>query len=398
MRRLFSVLFAIGVAGASCNGTTGDALISFTPYASGASGAGNPFIYTFVSGAREIKYSIQLTSASMYLGAVYFDESPPSTSFDSTECNTDDVFAAQVPGGVLVNLLSTAPQEFSVYGNGSADVALSWDLWLVDGDVNEQTTSPTATVTGTATLVSDPTQVFGFGAVVTINTGQSGVGARGASSSDPALPGADPICKQRILQLGGIHLGFYQGGTLHVTIDPRAWFAATDAIDFSNLLPTSNMECQLDTGSTDYYESFGPCDASGACPNGLMCNLYTASGNPSCVQPCGFTPPICPAGYVCNNADNNCIPEYCIPDTSWATCTLASASGTGSGTGSGSGTGTSSGSGSGSGSSSDVLLPSPTCTAAEEAASNAAGNGLFLGIEGGGAAAYSATYSGQSND
>jgi len=251
MRRPLSrllLLVAAGLAGASCTGTTGDALITFTPYAAGVPGADQPFT---VGG-----YSIRLTSASMYIGAVYFDESPPSTGFDAPACTASDIFAAQVPGGVQVNLLSTQPQEFSVYGSGSADVALSWDLWLWDGgsnnnpnnDININTSYiPTATLTGTATLLSDPSRVYSFGAIVEINPGTSGdtAGARGMPISNAALPGQYPICKDRILQIGGIDLAFYQAGTLLVTVDPRAWFAATVGIDFSNLEPWDTPQCQL---------------------------------------------------------------------------------------------------------------------------------------------------------
>src|SRR5580658_6746215 len=110
MRRLLSLLVALCAALVACGfGTTGDALVTFTPYAAGAAGADQPFSVG--------DYTVQFTSASMYIGAVYFDESPPSTGFDAPACTASDIFAAQVPGGVTVNLLSTEPQEFSVYGS-----------------------------------------------------------------------------------------------------------------------------------------------------------------------------------------------------------------------------------------------------------------------------------------
>jgi hypothetical protein len=361
MRRALSLAASLCLAGVACNtGTTGDVLISFTPYAAGAPNAGQPFVVSGGPGTGQT-YSVQLTSASMYIGAAYFDESPTSTSFDAPVCNTADVFAAQVPGGVQVNLLSTEPQEFAVYGSGSADVALSWDLWLTNGDINEPNDTPTATITGTATLVSDPTKVYSFGAIVSINPGESGAGARGTPASDPALPGAYPICKERILQLGGLDLKFYQGGTLYVTVDPRGWFAATGGIDFPNLEPWNNSECQLDVDSNDTYESRGPCDASMACPDGLTCSMNTLSGNPECVEPCGVRGE-CSPGFVCNTQDNNCITEFCIPDTNWAAC------------------------------------PSSDVDCGVTPAAAAAGEALFLGILGGGSSAYSVAYTGQGAD
>jgi len=351
--RAFAALTAFVVAGVACNGTTGDSLITFTPYAAGRAAKGMPAVAAASMPFESNGYRIQLNSASMYIGAVYFDESPPSTSFDAPVCNTSDIFAAQVPGGVQVNLLSTAPQEFSVYGSGSADVAQSWDIWLTSGDIDQPNITPTATLTGTATLLADPTKVYSFGAVVGINPGQTGPGARGTPVSNAALPGADPICKSRILQLGGLDLGFSDGGTLLVTVDPRGWFAATSGIDFSSLQPVmgANTICQLDPGSIAAYESFGPCGAGNSCGTGLTCQSSTGT----CVAPCG-TDGTCPAGYVCNASDDNCITEYCIPDTNWGACAEGD----------------------------------PSCGVTSAAA--AAGESLFLGILGGGSAAYSVTY------
>ena len=71
MRRLLSsclIAPRARLAAASCNGTTGDALYTFPAYAAGASGAGQPFS---VNG-----YTVQLTFAQMYIGAVYVNEAP----------------------------------------------------------------------------------------------------------------------------------------------------------------------------------------------------------------------------------------------------------------------------------------------------------------------------------
>jgi hypothetical protein len=355
MRRWLSLLVALCAALVACGfGTTGDALVTFTPYAAGAAGADQPFSVG--------DYTVQFTSASMYIGAVYFDESPPSTGFDAPACTASDIFAAQVPGGVTVNLLSTEPQEFSVYGSGSADVALSWDLWLWEGGTNTApyndvnvgiSTIPTAVLTGTAALTSDPTNVYSFGAIVEINPGESAdmAGSRGTPISNPSLPGQNPICKDRILQIGGIDLAFYQGGTLNITIDPRAWFFASGAIDFSQLQPWNTLPCTLSgDDSLDAYETRGPCDSSGACAPGLVCNEQTSNGVPSCVAPCG-PGGTCPSGFVCNSADNHCIAEFCIPDTNF-----------------------------------------PASETTPEAA--LAGEQLFLGIEQGGGAAYSVSFTG----
>jgi hypothetical protein len=214
-----------GVALASCNGTTGDRLVTFSAFASGAPGASRSF--------QVGDFSVQLMAARMRIGALYFDEAPPGTGFDGPVCIASGIYAAQVPGPVEVDLLSSQPVEFSVYANGSADTALSWQIWLTDGDVNEVNFAHMVDLEGVATA-SDG-QKFSFGAVVTINDN------RLPPVSDPSQPGQSPICKQRIIQIGGIALQFFQGGALFVTVDPRAWFNL--GIDFSQLSPVTAPSC-----------------------------------------------------------------------------------------------------------------------------------------------------------
>ncbi len=281
----------------ACNGTTGDQLISFTAFAAGASGAGSPFVTYDANG--NPAYSVQLTRARMHLGAVYFDQSPPSSGFDTPVCITPDLYAAQVPGGIDVDLLSPSPQPFSVPGNGSADVAQSWDLWLTNGDINATANLGVHIVDllGVATRLSDG-EPFAFGAIVTINGVLEGAGARLTSSTTPGLPGQYPICKERILALALPQgLRFFQGGTLQVTVDPRQWLA-TSNIDFAGgLEPWDSADCQADTAANATYENGVPCGPGGTCDG----------------------------GFVCNTGDGQCIAPSCIPDTNYPSDTTVSA-------------------------------------------------------------------------
>jgi hypothetical protein len=115
-RALAFVAWVLGVVGVSCNGTTGDTLLGFRAFASGVAGASE----RFPAGS----FMIQLTAVRMHVGALYFDEAQPGTGFDGPVCLASGVYAAQVPGPVDVDLLSTEPQSFAVYGNGTADTAL----------------------------------------------------------------------------------------------------------------------------------------------------------------------------------------------------------------------------------------------------------------------------------
>ena len=239
MKRASALAPLAALAGilAACNGTTGDALVTFPAYASGAAGAGEPFV---VNG-----FSVQLTSASMRIGAVYIDQSPLASGAEGPTCIDPGVYAAQVPGGVEVDLLSPAPQEFSVLGNGTADLGLSWQLWLTDGDINETNVAHMVDLQGVATRLSDGS-TYSFGAIVTINAN------RQIPTSDPSQPGLNPICKQRIIQIGGIAVTPAPNEALYVTVDPRTWFNL--GIDFSTLPLATSATCQ----GVDPDPDFGP--------------------------------------------------------------------------------------------------------------------------------------------
>ncbi len=233
LRRIPSLLgLGLGFALASCNGTTGNGLITFTAYARGAPGASQPFT---VGG-----YTIQLTKAQMRIGAVYVDQAPLGNQAGGPVCIAPDLFAAQVPGPIEVNLLSDQPQEFSVYGQGTLDTGLSWQMWLTDGDVNEVNHAHMVDLQGVATRTSDGAAVP-FAAIVTINDN------RLITTVSPAEPGANPICKQRIVLIGGLDTTFFQGGTLTVTVDPRPWFQLD--YDFASLPAVESATCV--TGDTD---------------------------------------------------------------------------------------------------------------------------------------------------
>ncbi len=277
MKRLALALpgaLGAALAVASCNGTTGDQIIAFPAYAGGAEGASESFS---VNG-----YTIQLTFAQMYIGAVYLNEAPPGATFNTPVCTNPGVYAAQVPGGVEVNLLSTAPQKFSVEGTGTADLAQSWELWLTDGDANNPDNSGfgipnTVDLQGTATREADGA-VFTFAATVNINQGN-----RGVPVTDPSQPGQNPICKQRIVVLGGISLQLFPGGSLLVTIEPRGWFNLP--IDFSTLPPVASDECELDTQPVYGDAQYCIPDTNGATGLGAIQgrNLYTGifTGGPA---------------------------------------------------------------------------------------------------------------------
>ncbi len=224
--RLLLALLVVLALLVACNGTTGDGLISFTAYAAGAPGAAKPFTV----GA----YSIVLSKARMRIGAVYVDQAPLGNQAGGPECIAPDLFAAQVPGPIEVDLLSPQPQEFSVYGQGTLDTGLSFQLWLTDGNLNQVNHAHIVDLQGVATRTADGA-TFPFAAIVTINDN------RLITTVNPAEPGANPICRQRIALVGGVDTRFFDGGTLTVRVDPRAFFRVD--YDFASLPPITDAAC-----------------------------------------------------------------------------------------------------------------------------------------------------------
>jgi hypothetical protein len=94
---------------------------------------------------------------------------------------------------------------------------------------------------GIATRESDGA-VFSWAATVTINESN-----RGQSAQEPGQPGLNPICKQRIIELGGINLTLFTGASMVLTVDPRGWFKLP--LDFSTLPAVASAQCQLDQSS-----------------------------------------------------------------------------------------------------------------------------------------------------
>jgi hypothetical protein len=215
-------------AALSCVGTTGGGLVTFNAYASGPADAASPLVFDTGTG-----FHVTLTTATMHIGAVYLTATPANLSSQDTSCIEPGRYLAEVPGGVDVDLLSPAPQAFAVQGDGSIDVAVTGEIWLTNGDVNDPDDSreladggTTAEVVTLAGIAARAGSSWPFEASVTIGDN------RLKPVSDPALPGLNPICKRRIVVVSPIDTPVRAGSALYVRVDPRA---LVRLVDFSEL-------------------------------------------------------------------------------------------------------------------------------------------------------------------
>lgn len=220
MRPLALLLVWSSVLCGGCSDTTGGARVNFAAAAAGpAAATGGPLVFM-----NDLGYAVTLTRARLHVGAMYLNQTVPTSGSQATGCILPGIYVAQVSSSVDVDALSPALQPFPAPGEGISSPALAGELWLTGGDVN---TVDDATVildaAGTATM---PGVSYPFEAQITISRN------RLIPTTDPAYPGANPICKQRIVSLIPVNLTPQDSGTLVLRIDPRGWFRSTD---FSSL-------------------------------------------------------------------------------------------------------------------------------------------------------------------
>lgn len=203
-----------------CGDTTGGARVLFAAAAAGPQDAtGGPLLF-----ATSLGYSVTLDRAQIYVGALYLNQTVPTSGAQETGCITPGIYVAQVTSSLRVDALSPRPQPFPMGGQGIASEAKAGEVWLTSGDVN-RVDDNTVIVDATGTAQKGG-QTYPFEARLSIGRN------RAIPSMDPAYPGTNPICKQRIVSLIPADLTPQEGGTLLLRIDPRVWF---DTVDFSQV-------------------------------------------------------------------------------------------------------------------------------------------------------------------
>jgi hypothetical protein len=219
--RLAALLLVGGsVICGACGDTTGGARVTFAAAAAGpAEATGGPLDFT-----NDLGYSVTLTRARLHVGAMYLNQTVPTSGSQETGCILPGIYVAQVPSSVDVDALSPTLQPFPSPGEGITSPALAGELWLTGGDINT-VDDPTVILDAAGTAAMSGTS-YPFEAQITIGRN------RLIPSTDPAYPGANPICKQRIVSLIPVDLTPQDTGTLVLRVDPRGWFRS---IDFSSL-------------------------------------------------------------------------------------------------------------------------------------------------------------------
>lgn len=223
MRPLILAGLAAGALG--CVGTTGGNLFTFDAAAAGPADAPGGDL-TFTS-PRDFK--VTLTRAKLHVGAVYLNNAVPISGAQATDCYLPGVYVAEVTHELEVDALDPAPQPFPGRGESIGEAALAGEVWLTHGDVNApDSTEVVVDIAGTAERDGEN---FPFEASLTIGRN------RLPPVSDPSMPSAHPVCKERIVSPIRVHFTPTTGGSLLLRVDPRAWFTN---VDFSGLEKASS--------------------------------------------------------------------------------------------------------------------------------------------------------------
>jgi hypothetical protein len=237
--RAASLLVVVPLA-LSCTGSTGYRLVSFYAAAVGPADARASRPYTLAA-ANDRGFRIELDTAVIHIGAVYLDQSVPTSGQQQEPCTLPGTYVGEVRGGRDFDMLSSSPQLFPVAGDGSTIPAAAGQVWLTHGDVFAAADPlPVLTLDGFATR--DGAAPIHFQAALVIDQSRT-------PAVNSALPGEHPICVQRIVSPIPLDITLAQSGTLLIRLDPSALFID---VDFSTLLTCASCPIPQSDGSVAY--------------------------------------------------------------------------------------------------------------------------------------------------
>ncbi len=211
----------------ACVGTTGGQIIDFDAAASGPKDANGELTFD-IEITNGTRWTVDLTKATLHVGAMYLDDSLPVSGAQNTACILPGTYVAEVTTGLDVDLLSSGLQHFPSRGHGTTLSVQAAQVWLTHGDVDtiaDPDPYPILDIEGTASLGSD---VRPFVGTITISSNRANTAGN--------FPGAYPICKQRIVSPIPTTVGVQAAGGLLLTIDPRQLF---NNVDFGQLANVS---------------------------------------------------------------------------------------------------------------------------------------------------------------
>lgn len=242
-----AVLIVCAIFASSCVGSTGGEVIDFPTAAAGPidAPAGQPLAFSTDTG-----WQVALSRTVLHIGGVYLNQARAVSGAQTTDCFLPGTYVAQETAGLDVDLLSPTPQPFPTFSHGTTLPVLVAQVWLTGVRVDEaEDTTKILQIAGTATR-EGVTQTF---------TGVLHIGSN-RQAQGGTLPGAYPICKQRIVTPIDAPLVVKSTGGLLVRIDPRRFFIG---VDFGGLKNSTFSDDSSDKPSTVLYQNLHAAELGG---------------------------------------------------------------------------------------------------------------------------------------
>jgi hypothetical protein len=231
----FTGLFLAAPFLVACTGTTGYQLVTFYAAGEGVADAQPGQPYNFMSD----RFQVSLTKAVLHIGAMYLDESLPTSGAAESACTLPGTYVGEVRAGRDIDMLDPSPQEFPVLagaiapGLGSTIPAAVGQVWLSGPDVNSTAEQTAPGTILPAVLVVEGTATDTTNAMAFPFAGSISIKPRSAAPPNTALPGTNPICEQRIVSQIRVDITLSQAGRLILHLDPKPLFAKADFSEFS---------------------------------------------------------------------------------------------------------------------------------------------------------------------
>lgn len=224
IRRMLSLVPLVAVVSA-CVGSTGGGLVSFKAAGAGPKDAvkGAPLSFAVRASSGKV-FSVTLSRAKMHVQAVYLNRVTSTGTQRDDGCYEATSYIGEVRADLDIDALDPSPQYFPKDGTALADRALTADLWLGSGAIDDFTQESARTVVfdaaGTAQAPGEEAISFSAAFKIDLN--------RRRAPRSATYPGTNLICQLRIVDHVPVDVLPVEGGTLVLRVDPRGWFLGTD--------------------------------------------------------------------------------------------------------------------------------------------------------------------------
>ena len=233
--RSLLALLVVGFALTACIGTTGSGIVSFEAYGAGLADLPPDTSVRGLSFVNGWGWSITLTRAKLHVGAIYLNRSVPVSGGQERQCFLPGVYVAQVLSGITIDTLSPELQRFPELGSGTADHAITAEVWLMGSGRRIDAQEDPTVILDVAGTASRGAESMRFEGTLTIGSN------RRIPADAPERPGANPICAQRIVTPIPTSVTPTDGGALVLRVDPRPWFANVELGELAPVSPESDL-------------------------------------------------------------------------------------------------------------------------------------------------------------